>query len=767
MDLLRKFYMADASGGSGGTSNGSGPIGSDDVKKARDFGEELNRMESTVRTMTSLFKDMIDKLEGLDDVAQDVVKNLGKDLQKGLKEAVNQTKLIRENEIDISQGLADSKKIYDQITATRKRQVSIANTIAQLEKEQGGKLLPEQLRLRDDLTQELNLQSQILAGQYQQTLKTEKTMGNLGKIFAGLTKIPIVGSLIDAEKVTKKMQQTAAETNSQLQTFGTGIKVTFASIGASLTDITTAGPAIIGGFIKLVKLGAEYQSKQFEAARDLGVSVEKGKELRNNFVELARNSGTLALNADQLQKSYAGVQNELGIIVKQSDEFNTTSALIERRTGASAENMATLQFAAKKSGESLMDAYQSIVGSAKAEGGRVKLAMSEKQILDGISKVSATVYENFKGNYKELAAAVIESKKLGLSLDQVNATQDQFLDFQSSISKQFEAEVLTGRDLNLNRARELALAHDTKGLMEEITKQLGSQNKWNEMNSIQQASFAESVGLSRDAVNKMYMEQEKAAKLGAAAGEDLKTQYETLLKHGVARKEIVRLLGEESVASAQQSSASEKMANVLESINNSIAQAGEKMLPLVDWMTSLLNNTWKLKAAFVAVASVLGGIVGLSIAMKVNEQKTVALQLAKLAGIQKNTAAMGLQIGVAEENLAVDEADMVTKVTTGASYLGPAAIGVGLAALAAISALGAFGGLSGGSNTGPTAPPDKGMTQPVNTATAGANSGTATATGGGGSGQPVVITVNSVVDGQTIAKSMVKHTPAVYGKTGG
>ena len=49
--------------------------------------------------------------------------------------------------------------------------------------------------------------------------------------------------------------------------------------------------------------------------------------------------------------------------------------------------------------------------------------------------------------------------------------------------------------------------------------------------------------MSRDAINQMYMDQQKTTLLGAQAGADLQTQYETLVKMGIGRKEIEQTLG--------------------------------------------------------------------------------------------------------------------------------------------------------------------------------------------------------------------------------
>ena len=61
----------------------------------------------------------------------------------------------------------------------------------------------------------------------------------------------------------------------------------------------------------------------------------------------------------------------------------------------------------------------------------------------------------------------------------------KLLDFESSITSELEAEMLIGRNLNLERARAAALAGDQVTLMEELNSQMGSLEDFQDMNVIQ------------------------------------------------------------------------------------------------------------------------------------------------------------------------------------------------------------------------------------------------------------------------------------------
>jgi hypothetical protein len=133
--------------------------------------------------------------------------------------------------------------------------------------------------------------------------------------------------------------------------------------------------------------------------------------------------------------------------------------------------MSALTLQSTLSGKTLEETMGTLNASRNIEGARSKLLLSQKQILDGIAKTSAAILINFKGDVGALGDAIVRATKLGTTLDTINKQGESLLDFESSISAEFEAQLLTGRDINLTRARELALFGKTAELGEELSRQ--------------------------------------------------------------------------------------------------------------------------------------------------------------------------------------------------------------------------------------------------------------------------------------------------------
>ena len=142
---------------------------------------------------------------------------------------------------------------------------------------------------------------------------------------------------------------------------------------------------------------------------------------------------------------------------------------------------------------------------AKAEG------VSSKLVLDDIASSTAEFSRYAKEGGDNIIKAATAAAKLGLELSDAAKIADSLLRIEDSISNEMEAEMLIGKQLNLDKARELALAGDLEGVMNEV-KNIGvSQAEWSEMNVVQRDALAKSVGISVADMGKMLAGEKTSA----------------------------------------------------------------------------------------------------------------------------------------------------------------------------------------------------------------------------------------------------------------
>ena len=137
-------------------------------------------------------------------------------------------------------------------------------------------------------------------------------------------------------------------------------------------------------------------------------------------------------------------------------------------------------------------------------------------VIKDIAESSETIAKFTGVTPDNLAKAAIQANKLGLSLKDIGSVAEGLLDFQSSLNKEIEASILLGRNINLQKARELALNNDLEGVAIEITKQVGGEAEFNKLNLIQRKALAESIGLSVEQLSKVVTNQDKVKSINDA-----------------------------------------------------------------------------------------------------------------------------------------------------------------------------------------------------------------------------------------------------------
>ena len=120
-----------------------------------------------------------------------------------------------------------------------------------------------------------------------------------------------------------------------------------------------------------------------------------------------------------------------------------------------------------------------------------------------------------KDGGKNVMAAAVGARKLGLNLSSVTQIADNLLDFESSIEAQMEASVLLGRQLNLDRARQLSYLDDTEGMMKEILKQVGGEAEFSKMLRVERQVLAKAVGTDVETLARLVRARETGGKMEA------------------------------------------------------------------------------------------------------------------------------------------------------------------------------------------------------------------------------------------------------------
>ena len=181
-------------------------------------------------------------------------------------------------------------------------------------------------------------------------------------------------------------------------------------------------------------------------------------------------------------------------------------------TGATTSQIADLlaiqESVSSASRETLLAQLSTVSAAIRLEG--VAPDAVFRQLAENAEAVALSI--NDGGD--NLIRAAIQARKLGVEFRTVTGIADKLLDFESSIESQLQASVLLGREINLDRARQLALNNDLAGALEEVVTQVGGEAEFNELNRIQRQALADSVGVSVQELSRLVRDNASAG--GAA-----------------------------------------------------------------------------------------------------------------------------------------------------------------------------------------------------------------------------------------------------------
>lgn len=583
--------MADGDQGGGGNPPNMGPT-QENVTSTQRLKDTFAEMRNTLQDISKLFQKSLQRdIENLDSVTQKVVTKLGKDLEKELSDSVKQTQKLEAMTESMAKKLNNEASVESAIEAVKQRQLRVDNIMADI-KLQGVQLTEQQREYHEDISYQLNTQLSILNKQLERVKDIEKVGKRFRNVLEGLNKVPFIGQLINTSKVLKKMNEEAEKGASKWKVIGVGIRETFASIGTNL---------IFGGILSIlkfvVKAVMEVNKMGFELAKNLGVSVEEGAKLNAQFISIANSSSNAGLQAKDISKSYQEISQAFGFLAPSNREFSETAALIQKRIGASAESMAALASYGAMNGQSLMQAYGTLNRSRQIEGARNKLNLSLRQIMDGIAKVSATVVINFRGSVEALGNAVIRATKLGTTLDTVNKQAEGLVEFEDSIEKELQAQIITGRDINLTRARELALAGKTQELMEELNRQQVDYDTFINQTVFERRAEAEMLHLTSEELSSILLKQKQAKQLGAEEGQSLVERYNILRQRGKSEADIIAMLGDkQAAADLEKASRAEQFEKIMERLKTTLGTMLEGPVGgLIDKFAAFVNDGKKME----------------------------------------------------------------------------------------------------------------------------------------------------------------------------
>jgi len=456
-------------------------------------------------------------------------------------------------QIAISQGDVNSVaylkgRIKDEATTTNAKISTIDSLQKQLDKE---------VKIRDSAKETLKNEEKakiirkeeidFLEKNLEIRKRIEKSTGALGALSKAAAKIPGIGQYLNAEEATEEMEKLAAEIEDKFIN-GLGDKST--SLGNRLKIGLKGASTLFKGFIENAKspeaiftyilIQATKANEQAVAlGKTIGYGVDRADRLRENFAFIAGITPNINVNSKSIVEAFGELAKATGYVYQYSADQLATQVKLTKQVGLQAEEAAQIQRFAVLNGKTSEETYSSFVRGLTAARNQLKVGIDFKSALAEASKISGQLAAQLGNNPELIAKAVVTAKALGMTLEQVAKAGNTLLDFGTSISSELEAELLTGKQLNLERARAAALAGDQVTLAEELAKNMGTAAEFTKLNKLQQDSLAKSIGMEANELAETLRKREEAL----ASGKSLVQINEEEAKQALERQTIQEKFG--------------------------------------------------------------------------------------------------------------------------------------------------------------------------------------------------------------------------------
>lgn len=480
---------------------------------------------------------------------------------------------------------------------------------------------------------------------------------------------------------------------------------------------------LLGGLVDLFKTVADavlgIEQANFRVGRALNISAKEADQMRAQFDKVAMSSNNIVVNSTRMLQSQVEISKQLGTNKQLSADILVNDVKLRDILGLEAESRQQIAEASIVTGRNATKLTQAVIGTVGAFNKLVGTSFKFNDIVAEASKMSGVMGLTFTKYPEKLTKALMSVKTLGFELKQLDSTAESFLDFEGSISKEMEAQVLTGRDMNLTAAREAALNNDNAKLAQEITKNVGDANTYLKMNRIQQEAIAQSVGMSRDSLADVLKKQELYSKLGASDVETFNKKISLLEKQGKTQEQISAMIGKDAYNTYTQVSTAEKLTEIMERIKKTFVDFIRN-----SGLFEFLTNPEKINNFIKGMADKLASAISM-----IGEM--IAMMLDGVSHLPFTDTAKWQ--------------DMAARVRSGSG-------GLSESIRATTNSLGGTPATSISDNV------EKGSRQQGGSPTA-MNNSTANAPT-----QPIELVVYTTVDGEVIAKSATKYSSNIYGQ---
>jgi hypothetical protein len=300
-----------------------------------------------------------------------------------------------------------------------------------------------------------------------------------------------------------------------------------------------------------------------ELAKETGITYTEAKKLNAEARKAQASFGNQLATMEDITAVQSELVKGFGSAALVSTEVAANVADTAKAFGVSAETAGQVTKELTMMGMSQQEAADL---QLETNAAALKAGVNVAAVQEDIAKNAQTAAAYFGGSGKELAKAAVEAAKMGVSIEQMVKTADGLLDIESSLEKQFRAQALTGKNLNFEKARQLALDGKIEEAQAEMLRQAGTIDEFNAMAPHQRKALADAMGMEVGELQKSLTLQKMRGKLS-------KDELAAANGLNLSAEELANMDADQIKAELAKKNAADKTAAAFQKIKNDLVQA--------------------------------------------------------------------------------------------------------------------------------------------------------------------------------------------------
>jgi len=440
----------------------------------------------------------------------------------------------RSSYVEAQNGIKSMASLYEPLKAAERQRIDMqltGNNLSKVALDRSNRLATINQQIAN-LTGDQTLERQILQDEYTSEIaKLEKNKGITSDILDNLNaQNDMARSYAHMTERQKQAAQRHRDVLDGIHDTVSGTLETFRLLTSTVGGVL--GSALIGAGFVIDKIG--------KSTREFG-----------GFMGEAQVSATaLSLVFPHALEATKGLSAELGGVQDLTFKSQLNTSLMATNMGISGGEAAKLTASFARLNDGSIETAQNLAASTKEFAKQNGVIPS--QVMADVANSTEAFALYGKDGGKNIAQAAVQAAKLGVNMNTLTNVTDSLLDFESSITKELELGAMLGRNINLNKARQLAYDGKIGASVKETIKELGGIEAFNKMDVYQKRQAAEAAGMTVEQFQKMAANYEKLNDDGSIQLSTFDTLKETLT--GIVTGPLggmVKGLGSAAIAAGQ------------------------------------------------------------------------------------------------------------------------------------------------------------------------------------------------------------------------